>query len=182
MVLLQQMTKNPTPVVAVKDLSECLNERLMFLTRDCLVFDLLVYSLCLTLVFDTYRDHSLKSAIRDKRRQGRVPIQYQVKDDTIIKHTVSAPVSCSWQGIDSSLVASARAVDIILIYIFIITAFDCQGGSRGGGISARAFALVCPGVAPPLKTHPRCVFRHEPLQSLAFRFGTNSFLLRDPLY
>src|SRR6218665_1695150 len=24
--------------------------------------------------------------------------------------------------------------------------------------------------------------RHEPLQSLALRFGTNSFLLRDPLY
>jgi len=83
-----------------------------------------------------------------------VLFQYQVRDDTIIKHTVSAPVSCSWQGIDSSLVASARAVKIILIYIFIITAFDCQGGSQGGGISARAFALVCPGVAPPLKTHP----------------------------
>ena len=38
------------------------------------------------LVFDTYRDDSLKSATRDKRRQGRAPIQYQVRDDTNIKH------------------------------------------------------------------------------------------------
>ena len=106
------------------------------------------------LVLDTYRDHSLKSATRDKRTQGRVLFQYQVRDDTIIKHTVSASVSCSWQGIDSLLVAYARAVKIILIYIFIITVFDCQCGSQGGDISARAFALVCPGVVPPLKTHP----------------------------
>jgi len=49
MVLLQQMTKKPTTVVAVKDQSECLNERLMVLTQDCLVFDLLVSSMCLTL-------------------------------------------------------------------------------------------------------------------------------------
>ena len=37
-------------------------------------------------MFDTYRDDSLKSATRDKRRQGRAPIQYQVRDDTNIKH------------------------------------------------------------------------------------------------
>jgi len=33
---------------------------------------------------------------------------------------------------------------------FIITTFDCQGDSQVGGISARAFALERPGVAPPL--------------------------------
>ena len=38
----------------------------------------------------------------------------------------------------------------ILIYNFIVTTFDCHGGSQGGGISARAFALAHPGVAPPL--------------------------------
>jgi len=38
----------------------------------------------------------------------------------------------------------------ILIYNFIITTFGCQGGSQGGGISDRAFALARPGVAPPL--------------------------------
>src|SRR6218665_3288441 len=38
-------------------------------------------SLCLT-----HRDYSLKSATRDKRRQGRAPIHYQVRDDTNIKH------------------------------------------------------------------------------------------------
>ena len=35
---------------------------------------------------DTYRADSLKSATRDKRRQGRASIQYQVRDDTNIKH------------------------------------------------------------------------------------------------
>jgi len=39
----------------------------------------------------------------------------------------------------------------ILIYNFILTTFDCQGGSlQGGDISARAFALARPDVAPPL--------------------------------
>src|SRR6218665_450225 len=77
MVLLQQMTKKPATIVTVKDLSECFNNRLMSLTRD---YDEII------LVLDTYRDYSLKSATRDKRRQGRAPIQYQVRDDTNIKH------------------------------------------------------------------------------------------------
>src|SRR6218665_3020897 len=59
-----------------KDLSECFNDRLMSLIRD---YDEII------LVFDTYRDRSLKSATRNKRRQGRAPIQYQVRDDTNIK-------------------------------------------------------------------------------------------------
>ena len=77
MVLLQKMAKKPATIVTVKHLSECFNDRLMSLTRD---YDEII------LVFDTYRDDSLKSATRDKRRQGRAPIQYQVQDDTNIKH------------------------------------------------------------------------------------------------
>src|SRR6218665_1254008 len=77
MVLLQQMTKKLGTIVTVKDLSECFNNRLTSLTRD---YDEIIH------VFDTYRDYSLKSATRDKRRQGRAPIQYQVRDDTNIKH------------------------------------------------------------------------------------------------
>jgi len=38
----------------------------------------------------------------------------------------------------------------ILIYNFIITSFDCQGGSHGGSISARAFYLARPSVQLPL--------------------------------
>ena len=38
----------------------------------------------------------------------------------------------------------------ILIYAFIIITLDCQGGSQGRGISARAFSLARPGLAPPL--------------------------------
>ena len=34
----------------------------------------------------TYRDDSLKSATKDKRRQRRASVQYQVRDDTTIKH------------------------------------------------------------------------------------------------
>ena len=77
MVLLQQMTKRPATRVTVKALSECFNDRLMSLTQD---YDEII------LVFDTYRDRSLKSATRNKRRQGGAPIQYQVRDDTNIKH------------------------------------------------------------------------------------------------
>ena len=74
MVLLQKMAKKPATIVTVKHLSECFNDRLMSLTRD---YDEII------LVFDTHRDDSLKSA---KIRQGRAPIQYQVQDDTNIKH------------------------------------------------------------------------------------------------
>ena len=77
MVILQKMTMKPATIMTVKDLSECFNDRLMFLTRDC---DEII------LVFETYRDDSLKSATRNKRRLGVAPIQYQVRDDTNIKH------------------------------------------------------------------------------------------------
>ena len=60
-----------------KDLSECFNDRLMSLTRDYHE---------IILVFATYRDHSLKCATGDKRRHGIAPVQYQVRDDTNIKH------------------------------------------------------------------------------------------------
>ncbi|KAI4833348.1 hypothetical protein KUCAC02_016256 [Chaenocephalus aceratus] len=71
MVLVQRLSKKPA-----KNLSGCFNDRLMSLTRD---YDEII------LVFDTYRTDSLKSATRDKRRQGKA-IQYQVRDDTNIKH------------------------------------------------------------------------------------------------
>ena len=77
MVLLQKMAKKPAKIVTVKDLGECFNDRIMSLKRDYHE---------IILVFDTYRDDSLKSATRDKRRQGRAPIQYHVRDDTNIKH------------------------------------------------------------------------------------------------
>src|SRR6218665_733060 len=38
----------------------------------------------------------------------------------------------------------------ILIYNFIITTFDCKGGSQGGGTCISANALARPGVVPPL--------------------------------
>jgi len=44
----------------------------------------------------------------------------------------------------------SKGTQNILIFNLIITTFDCQGDSQGGGISARAFALTRPGVAPPL--------------------------------
>ena len=75
MELVQRLSKKPATVVTVKDLSGCFNDRLMSLTRD---HDEII------LVFDTYRTDSLKSATRDKRRQGKA-IQYQVRDDTNIK-------------------------------------------------------------------------------------------------
>lgn len=37
------------------------------------------------LVFDTYKDDSLKHATRKKRKQGKDSVSYQIKDDTNIK-------------------------------------------------------------------------------------------------
>src|SRR6218665_1910372 len=44
----------------------------------------------------------------------------------------------------------SKGSENILINNFIITTFDWQGGSQGGGISATVFSLARPGVAPPL--------------------------------
>lgn len=73
MVLLQKLTKKHASVVTVKDLSVYFNDRLVNLTRD---FDEII------LVFDTYKADSLKNRTRQKRRQ----VQYQVQDETRIKH------------------------------------------------------------------------------------------------
>ncbi|KAJ8358104.1 hypothetical protein AAFF_G00034000 [Aldrovandia affinis] len=77
MVVVQKLTKKPATVVTVKDLSEWFYGRLMSLTRD---YDEVV------LVFDTYKPDSLKRITREKRRQGKDPIQYQIRDDTNIKN------------------------------------------------------------------------------------------------
>ena len=77
MVLVQKMTTKSATVVNVKDLSVCFNDRLMNLTRS---FDEVI------LVFDTYKADSLKSTTRQKRRKGKDPVQYQVRDETSISH------------------------------------------------------------------------------------------------
>ncbi|KAJ8353332.1 hypothetical protein SKAU_G00208990 [Synaphobranchus kaupii] len=77
MVVVQKLTKKPATVVTVKDLSEWFYGRLMSLTRD---YDEVI------LVFDTYKVDSLKHITREKRRQGKDPIQYQIRDDTNIKN------------------------------------------------------------------------------------------------
>ncbi|KAG1652800.1 hypothetical protein GQR58_026051 [Nymphon striatum] len=53
------------------------SERLMNLTQR---YDEVI------VVFDTYKPDSLKETMRQKRRQGKDPVQYQVHDDTNIKH------------------------------------------------------------------------------------------------
>src|SRR6267154_1673699 len=77
MILLQKMAKKPAMILIVKDLSDCFNNRLISLTGN---YDEII------LVFDTYREDSLKGATRDKRRKGKASFQYQVRDDTNIKH------------------------------------------------------------------------------------------------
>ena len=56
----------------VKDLSECLNTRLISLKTD---YDEVI------LVFDTYKADYLKSATREKQRQGKDPIR--IRSDMI---------------------------------------------------------------------------------------------------
>jgi hypothetical protein len=77
MVLVQKLAKKPATIVTVNDLSKCFNDRLMSLTAG---YDEII------LVFDTYQADSLKNTTREKRRHGKDPIRYQVKDDTSIKH------------------------------------------------------------------------------------------------
>lgn len=79
MVLVQKMVKKPATVVTVQDLSRCFNDRLVSLTTE---YDEII------LVFDTYHSDSLKNKTREKRQQGKAPIQYQIRDDTNIKHVV----------------------------------------------------------------------------------------------
>lgn len=63
--------------MTVKDLSVCFNDRLMNLTRH---FDEVIVA------FDAYRADSLKNRTRQKRRKGKDPVQYQVRDETSIRH------------------------------------------------------------------------------------------------
>lgn len=77
MVLIQQMAKKPGTISTVKDLGRQFNDKLLVLTED---FDEVI------LVFDTYKANSLKQKTREKRRQVKHPIQYQIADDTNINH------------------------------------------------------------------------------------------------
>ena len=77
MVLVQKMTKKTGTLSTVKDLAQSFNDRLTCLTAG---FSEII------LVFDTYKPDSLKEKTRDRRRQGKAPIQYQIADDTKIKH------------------------------------------------------------------------------------------------
>jgi len=77
MVLVQKLLKKVAAVVTVKDLSVCFSDRLMNLTRH---FDEVI------VVFDTYRADSLKNGTRQKKRKGKDPVQYQLRDETSIQH------------------------------------------------------------------------------------------------
>ena len=77
MVLVQQMAKKSGTISTVKDLGQHFNDRLLTLTAN---FDEII------LVFDTYKADSLKQKTREKRRQSKDPIQYQISDNTSIKH------------------------------------------------------------------------------------------------
>ena len=72
-----KMTKKPATITTVKHLGHHFNDRLMNMTAGS---DVII------LVFDTHKADSLKQKTREKRRQGRDPVQYQIADDTNIKH------------------------------------------------------------------------------------------------
>ena len=79
MVVVQKLTKKPATVITVKNLSEWFYDRVMSLTKDCHE---------VILVFDTYKPDSLKRITREKRRQGKDPVQYQIRDEIDI-HNIS---------------------------------------------------------------------------------------------
>lgn len=77
MVLVQKMTKKKGTFSTVRDLALSFIDRLTSLTAG---FSEVI------LVFDTYKSDSLKEKTRERRRQGKAPIQYRIADDTNIKH------------------------------------------------------------------------------------------------
>ncbi len=70
MVVVQKLTKNKATMATVKDLSVCFTAG----------YDEII------LVFDTYKVDSLKKATRQKRCGIQDPVQYQIRDETSIKH------------------------------------------------------------------------------------------------
>ena len=66
-----------TALGAVVDLSRGFNDLLVSRSWE---YDAII------LVFDTYKDVSLKYATREARLQGQRPVQYHIHDETGIKH------------------------------------------------------------------------------------------------
>ena len=66
-----------TTIGTVVDLSHGFNDLLVSLSWE---YDAII------LVFDTYNDVSLNYATREARLQGQRPVQYQIHDETRIKH------------------------------------------------------------------------------------------------
>ena len=66
-----------TALRTVVDLSHCFNDLLVSMSLE---YDAII------LVFDTYKDVYLKYATREARLQGQRPVQYQIHDETRIKH------------------------------------------------------------------------------------------------
>src|SRR6218665_3682373 len=63
---------------------------------------------------------------------------------------IATPLSLLMAGHRQIISGISNGSQNIFTYNFIITTFDCQGG----GISARAFSLARPGLAPPC-TEPK---------------------------
>ena len=75
MIILHKMQS--TAIGTVVDLSHTFNYLLLSMTME---YDEII------LVFDTYRDVCLKYTTREARLQGQRPMQYQIHDETRIKH------------------------------------------------------------------------------------------------
>jgi hypothetical protein len=77
MVLVRKLSTKPASVVTVKDFSVCFNDRLLNLPRD---------SDEVIVVFDTYWADFLKNRTWQKIWKGNDTLQYQVRDETNIRH------------------------------------------------------------------------------------------------
>ena len=63
-------------------------------------------------MFDTYKKDSLKQETREKRQGGKDPIQYQVRDETSIKHIpLSHILSHSQTKADLTVYLAARTLE-----------------------------------------------------------------------
>ena len=125
------MTKKPPTVVTVKALSVWFHDRLTNPTK--VVGESI-------LVFDTYKADSLKTTTRENGQIGKDPVQYQVQDQTHIRHlTMSRFLSHDQTKADLTAYLAKKTFDYSSdsTQIVIISADGHTRSNKGVGIVSR---------------------------------------------
>ena len=125
MVIVRKLKKT-SAIQTVKDLSQSFFGKLINLTRE---YDEIL------VVFDTYKSDSLKVTTRDRRLQGTNPVQYQIRDDTSIKHITILRFLSHYQtkaDLAQYLAEKTLEYNKNSPKVFIVSASGCTKGNING--------------------------------------------------